>query len=165
MQANRLLCVALVCAALCSTAAAQAQRVRLVVGSHLPPATGVERTYAATCGFVQYQLAVSAVAKSVVLHASGRPDTDLSGTTVGARLLEQDVLVDVGFNCPDGALNIFLKGVKLVDLGAPAGFRDHVSVKSDGTLSDTAPRAERVDELANAQPGVTTIPSPPPGPG
>ena len=49
------------------------------------------------------------------------------------------------------ALNIFLKGVKLVDLGPPQGFRDAISVHEDGQPGKSEPREVRVDELAIAR--------------
>ncbi|RFP20268.1 hypothetical protein D0T25_15545 [Duganella sp. BJB488] len=112
----------------------------------------METVYAGKCGEVHYKLVVSPENKTVAFSADGMPDADLSGTTVGARLLEEDVLVHVGFNCPHQAINIFLKGVKLVDLGAPTGFRDSISVRSNGEVSKSYPRGERLDELAIAHP-------------
>ncbi|WP_147330414.1 MULTISPECIES: hypothetical protein [unclassified Duganella] len=128
------------------------QRVRLITASHLPQAARLETVYAGKCGEVHYKLVVSPENKTVAFSADGMPDADLSGTTVGARLLEEDVLVHVGFNCPHQAINIFLKGVKLVDLGAPTGFRDSISVRSNGEVSKSYPRGERLDELAIAHP-------------
>lgn len=127
---------------------ADEQRVRIVTASHLPQAAQLETVYAGKCGEVGYKLAVSPEHKTVVFSADGMADADLSGTSVGARLLEEDVLVHVGFNCPRQAVNIFLKGVKLVDLGAPAGFRDAITVRLNGEVSPSLPRSERLDELA-----------------
>jgi len=135
-----------------SSAHAQTQRVRVITASHLPPATEKSTAYAAHCGQTAYQLIVTPADKTVILRSSDGPDVDLGGTSVGTRLLEEDVLVEVGFNCPYGALNIFLKGVKLVDLGQPSGFRDHISVKSNGELGNGAPVAAPIDELAIARP-------------
>ena len=75
----------------------------------------VTTTWAASCGTMKYELKVSREGKSVVLSRSDGVEADLSATTLGARLLDEDVLAEVGFNCPMHALNIFLKGVKLVD--------------------------------------------------
>ena len=142
------------------SAHAQTQRVRLFTASHLPPATEKATTYAASCGATQYQLRVQAAERSVVLVRSDGPTVDLSATSVGARLLEEDVLVDVGFNCPQNALNIFLKGVKLVDLGMPTGFRDAISVRANGDLGASAPKTAPLDELAIPRPGVDSRPMP-----
>jgi len=131
-----------------SSAGAQTQRVRVIFGPHLPAATDTSTSHAAHCGQTAYQLIVTPADKTVILRRSDGPDVDLGGTSIGARLLEEDVLVHVGFNCPQGALNIFLKGVKLVDLGAPTGFRDHISVKSDGELGTSSPAAAPIEELA-----------------
>lgn len=151
--------IALLAGALAGAAPTTPQvRVRLVMASHLPQATGTQTVHAATCGAVAYRLAVSPGSKSVVLSASGVPDTDLSTTSLGARLLEQDVLVDVGFNCPLNRLNIFIKGVKLADLGAPTGFRDHVSVGLDGSVGKTSPSAVDISEMATPPLGVSSMP-------
>ncbi len=131
---------------------ADEQRVRIITASHIPQTTQLETVYAGQCGEAHYKLVVSPENKTVVFSADGMPDADLSGTSVGARLLEEDVLVHVGFNCPYQAINIFLKGVKLVDLGAPTGFRDLISVHSNGEVSKSLPRSERLDELAIARP-------------
>ncbi len=136
----------LVC--LAAPAFADEQRVRIVTASHLPQAAQLETVYAGRCGEVRYKLAVSQENHTVAFSADGMTDVDLSGTTVGARLLEEDVLVHVGFNCPRQAVNIFLKGVKLVDLGAPTGFRDLITVRLNGEVSKSLPRSERLDELA-----------------
>lgn len=135
-----------------SSASAQTRRVRVITGSHLPPATETSTRYAAHCGQTAYELILTPADKTVILRRSDGPDVDLAATSVGARLLEEDVLVHVGFNCPYGALNIFLKGVKLVDLGAPTGFRDSISVRSNGELGPSSPAAAPVDELAIPRP-------------
>jgi len=141
-------CGLLLAALFMPSAGAQTQRVRVIFGPHLRPATDTSMTHAAHCGQTAYQLIVTPADKTVVLRRSDGPDVDLGGTSVGARLLEDDVLVHVGFNCPQGALNIFLKGVKLVDLGAPSGFRDSISVRSNGELGPGAPTAAPIEELA-----------------
>jgi hypothetical protein len=123
------------------------QRVRVVIPTHLPQSTDVATVYAATCQTVPYKLTVTPAQKTVILSTGG-PDVDLSDTSVGARLLEQDVLVKVGFNCPHDAINIFLSGVKLVDLAMPTGFRDGVSVRANGDVGKTMPMVVPVDEMA-----------------
>lgn len=75
-------------------------------------------------------------------------------------LLEEDVLVDVGFNCPPEAINILLKGVKLIDLEAPTGFRDAISVHASGEVAQSSPRTERVDELAKPKTPISVRPAP-----
>ena len=75
-----------------------------------------------------------------------------------ATIYEQDVLVKVGFNCPQNAINIFLKGVKLVDLGAPTGFRAAITVRSNGDVVNSHSAGEvRIDELATPAAGVSVI--------
>ena len=138
---------------------ARAQTIRVLMGSHLPRASGETTAYTASCGAVNYELKVSREAKTVIIKRSNGPDVDLSATTVGERLLDEDVLAHVGFNCPMNALNIFLKGVKLVDLGVPQGFRDVISVGADGQPGRSEPRDARVDELAVARTGTGIIPS------
>jgi hypothetical protein len=142
------------------SAHAQAQTLRVIWGSHLPSAKAINSTYAASCGAVKYELKVSREGKSVILSRSNGPDVDLSATTVGARLLDEDVLAHVSFNCPMNSLNIYLKGVKLVDLGVPQGFRDVISLHEDGQLGKSEPREARVDELAVARTGIGMIPTP-----
>jgi len=137
----------------------RAQTIRVLMGSHLPRASGETSAHTASCGAVNYTLKVSREAKTVTLSRSNGPDVDLSATTVGERLLDEDVLAHVGFNCPYKALNIFLKGVKLVDLGVPKGFRDSISLHEDGQLGKSEPRDERVDELAVPRTGTGEIPS------
>jgi hypothetical protein len=160
MRRRSLLTIAFMLASLLGAAAgARAQTIRVRMGSHLPSATRVATTYAASCGAVNYELKVSHDAKTVTLGRSNGPDVDLSATTVGARLLDEDVLAEVGFNCPYKALNIFLKGVKLVDLGVPTGFRDSISLHEDGQLGKSEPQEERVDELAVPRTGTGEIPS------
>jgi hypothetical protein len=146
----------LIAAAMSPGADAQPQRVRVVIGSHLPQAMDVATVYGATCQSVQYRLTVTP-AQSVILSNGNGADIDLTATTVGARLLEQDVLVKVGFNCPHDALNIFLTGVKLVDMAMPTGFRDVISVRADGTVGTSYPTGARIDELASPPIGVSTI--------
>jgi hypothetical protein len=149
MRRHALLCTALLIASMSAKSAdAQSQTLRISWGSHLPRAQDVSTAWAATCGTVKYELKVSREGKSVTLSRSNGPDVDLSMTTVGARLLDEDVLAHVGFNCPMKALNIFLRGVKLVDLGVPQGFRDVISVGEDGQPGKSEPRDARVDELA-----------------
>jgi hypothetical protein len=143
-----------------ASAHAQTRTVRLVMGSHLPRAAEVSTAYAANCGKVNYLLKVSRAGKSVILTRSDGPDVDLSATTVGARLLDEDVLAEVGFNCPLNALNIFLKGVQLVDLGTPTGFKDVISLHADGRLGTSEPREARIDELAIIRTGSGEIPTP-----
>jgi hypothetical protein len=138
------------------SADAQPQRVRVVIGSHLPQAMDVATVYGATCQSVQYRLTVTP-AQSAILSSSNGADVDLTATTVGARLLERDVLVKVGFNCPHDALNIFLTGVKLVDMAMPTGFRDVISVRANGTVGTSYPTGARIDELASPPIGVSTI--------
>jgi hypothetical protein len=160
MRRHTLLSTALLLASMASASAQEQTRtVRMIWGPHLPRANGVTTDYAATCGTVDYALKVSREAKSVILTRSNGPDVDLSATTVGARLLDEDVLVHVGFNCPMNALNIFLKGVKLADLGAPTGFRDSISLHADGKLGPSEAREERLDELATPRTGTGEIPS------
>ena len=139
-------------------ASPELQRIQVFIGSHLPQATGVETVHAATCAAVDYRLVVSPAKKTVILSAGGRADADLTSTTVGARLLEEDVLVKVGFNCPMDAINVFIKGVKLIDLGAPQGFSDHLSVSSNGTVRTGRPKAEHVDEMARPHQSVRSLP-------
>jgi hypothetical protein len=148
-----------IAALVAASTSAQPQRVRVIMGSHLPSATEKSATYAASCGPIAYRLTVTPAKKSVILVRSNGPDVDLSTTTVGARLLEEDVLVQVGFNCPYNALNIFLKGVKLVDLGQPTGFRDHISVDANGEPGASSPAQAPVDELAIPRPE-TKVPQP-----
>jgi hypothetical protein len=138
---------------------AQTRTLRIAFGPHLPRAQAVTTAWAAACGTVKYELKVSREAKSVTLSRSNGPDVDLSATTVGARLLDEDVLAQVGFNCPMNALNIFLKGVKLVDLGVPQGFRDVISLHEDGQLGTSEPSEARVDELALPRGTAIEIPS------
>lgn len=142
--------------------ASDMQRFQIVMGSHLPRATKVETVHAASCQTVDYRLVVSPEKKTVILTANGRADTDLSATELGARLLDEDVLAHVGFNCPMNALNIFIKGVRLVDLGAPKGFSDSISVRSDGTVSASSPKAEHVDEMARPRESMRILPWRPP---
>ena len=149
----------LLASTLWAPARVQAQTIRVLTGSHLPRASAESTAYTASCGAVNYALKVSREAKTVTLSRSNGPDVDLSATTVGERLLDEDVLVHVGFNCPYKALNIFLKGVKLVDLGVPTGFRDSISLHEDGQLGKSEPREERVDELALPRTGTGEIPS------
>jgi hypothetical protein len=149
----------LLASALGASAHARAQTIRVLMGSHLPRASAETTAYTASCGAVNYVLKVSREAKTVTLARSDGPDVDLSATTVGARLLDEDVLAHVGFNCPHKALNIFLKGVKLVDLGVPNGFRDAISLHEDGQLGQSEPREERLDELALPRTGTGVIPS------
>lgn len=137
---------------------AQPQRVRLVTASHLPQPSDVATIYVASCTSGQYQLTVSPAQKMVTLSKNKEADIDLSTTTVGSHLLEQDVLVKVGFNCPQNAINIFLKGVKLVDLGAPTGFRAAITVRSNGDVVNSHSAGEvRIDELATPAAGVSVI--------
>lgn len=159
MPRHTLLSAAVLAGAFAVSAHAQTQTVRVGWSSHLPRAHDVGTVYAASCGEVNYALKVSREQKTVTLVRSNGPDVDLSATTVGARLLDEDVLAHVGFNCPMNALNIFLKGVKLVDLGAPQGFRDVISVGADGQPGKSEPRDARVDELAVARTGTGIIPS------
>lgn len=149
----------LLASTLVASVQAQAQTIRVLMGSHLPRASGETTAYTASCGAVNYELKVSPKAKTVTLTRSNGPDVDLSATTVGERLLDEDVLAHVGFNCPMNALNIFLKGVKLVDLGVPKGFRDSISLHEDGQLGKSEPQDERVDELALPRTGTGEIPS------
>lgn len=135
-------------ACLSGGASADSQLVRLITPSHIPQTTQREIVYAGRCRDVPYRLTVTPEQKTVVFSADGMRDADLSGTTVGARLLEEDVLVEVRFNCPYQAINIFLSGVKLVDLGMPKGFRDVITVRANGEVSKSLPRDERLEELA-----------------
>jgi hypothetical protein len=161
MRRSRLFATALLLAStLGAFVQAHAQTIRVLMGSHLPAATAKATAYFASCGAVHYTLKVSREAKTVTLTRSNGPDVDLSATTVGERLLDEDVLAHVGFNCPMNALNIFLKGVKLVDLGVPKGFRDSISLHEDGQLGKSQPREERVDELALPRTGTGEVPSP-----
>ena len=160
MRQPALLASAFLLAAMLGTSTeARSQTIRVLMGSHLPRATGEATAYVASCGAVNYELKVSRQAKTITLARSNGPDVDLSATTVGARLLDEDVLAHVGFNCPTNALNIFLKGVKLVDLGVPQGFRDAISLHEDGQLGKSEPREERLDELAVPRTGTGEIPS------
>jgi hypothetical protein len=160
MRTPTLLSTAILIGAMAAASAhAQTRTVRIAFGPHLPRAKEVTTAWSAACGTVKYELKVSREAKSVILSRSNGPDVDLSATTVGARLLDEDVLAHVGFNCPMNALNIFLKGVKLVDLGVPQGFRDVISVHEDGQLGASEPRDARVDELALPRGTAIEIPS------
>ncbi len=148
---NRSLPAAILLGASLCAAPSRAQTIRVAWGSHLPRAQQVTTTWAASCGTMKYELKVSREGKSVILSRGDGVEADLSATTLGARLLDEDVLAEVGFNCPMHALNIFLKGVKLVDLGPPQGFRDAISVREDGQPGKSEPREVRVDELAIAR--------------
>jgi hypothetical protein len=160
MQRLTLLSTAFLIGAMAAASAhAQTQTVRIAFGPHLPRAQELTTAYTAACGAVKYELKVSREEKSVILSRSNGPDVDLSTTTVGARLLDEDVLAHVGFNCPMDALNIFLKGVKLVDLGQPQGFRDVISVGTDGQPGKSEAREARVDELAVPRTGTGMIPT------
>jgi hypothetical protein len=160
MRRHNLLFTALLLGSMAAgSAQAQTRTLRIAFGPHLPRAQDVTTAYAASCGAVKYELKVAREGKSVILSRSDGPDVDLSATSVGARLLDEDVLVHVGFNCPMKALNIFLKGVKLVDLGVPQGFRDVISVHEDGQLGTSEPREARVDELAIPHGAAIEIPS------
>jgi hypothetical protein len=141
-------------------ASAQSQRVRLVTPSHLPQATDAATIYTASCGTGQYQLIVTPAKKTVILRASQRPDLDLSTSTVGLRLLDKETLVQVGFNCPMDAINIFLRGVKLADLAMPTGFRDSISIRGNGDMISTHPEDVAIDALATPPNGVSVVPVP-----
>lgn len=136
---------------LAGSAGAQTQRIRLVFESHLPQASDLGTTYVARCHSVKHELRVLRAAKSVRLSRADGSEVDLSSTTIGVRLLEDDILVDVSFNCPHGSINIFLNGIKLVDLGAPSGFRDHINVAADGKVGTSSPRPAAIDEMARAR--------------
>lgn len=138
------------------------QRLIFSLGSHIPQPVGVSIVHTASCGSTDYRLSVAPKAQTVILSTSGRPDVDLSATALGARLLDKDVLARVGFNCPMDALNIFITGIKLVDLGAPKGFTGHLSVRSDGTVRQSAEKAEHVDEMATPAESMRVLPSRPP---
>jgi len=133
-------------------ASAQTQVVRVIIDSHLPQPTDLGAFYTASCHSLKYTLKISRSAKSVILSRANGTTIDLTETTVGTRLLANDVLVDVGFNCPHGSINIFLKGVKLVDLGTPIGFQDHINVDENGTVSKGSPRVAGIDRLARPRP-------------
>jgi len=141
-------------------ASAQSQRLRLVTASHLPQATGAATIYTASCEAGQYQLIVTPAQKTVFLNRSKQPDLDLSKTTVGLRLLDPEVLVQVGFNCPMDSINIFLRGVKLVDLAMPTGFRDSISIRKNGEMTATHPVDVAISELASPPNGVSIVPLP-----
>lgn len=141
-------------------ASAQSQRVRLVTPSHLPQATDATTIYNASCETGQYQLIVTPAKQTVILRGGQRPDLDLSSSTVGLRLLDKEALVQVGFNCPMDAINIFLRGVKLVDLAMPTGFRDSISIRGNGDMISTHPEEVAIDALATPPTGVSVVPVP-----
>lgn len=153
MHTLKITAIALVAASISAVSAyAQTQTVRLIINSHLPQATDLGATYTVSCHSAKYALKVSRSEKSVFLSRVDGTNTDLTNTTVGTRLLEDDVLVDVGFNCPHGSINIFLKGVKLVDLSTPTGFHDHINVNENGIVSKGSPRVAGIDRLARPRP-------------
>jgi hypothetical protein len=130
--------------------AADEQEVWVRTASHLPQATDKSESYRAKCGEFPYEVLVSKAARSVVFASEGRATVDLSQTRLGVALLDPAFYGRVGFNCPMGAINVFLGGVWLDDTRPATGARYRLSIRDGAVREDSALESdeEPVDKFA-----------------
>jgi hypothetical protein len=128
-----------------ASAHAAGDRVFVPSFSHLPRASNVKEIYEAQCGDIRYKLAAVRDSRSVILERSGLAPIDLSRTSFASVLLDRRAIVRVGFNCPMGAINLFLHGVQS---GTPLRAVDvATSVRENGVINeDEGIRYQPVEE-------------------